>query len=155
MDNYENNSNYYQNNNEQPKNKNYAKGMGIASMVLGIISIICCFTYVQIACALTGLVLGIISKRKQNNGFAVAGIVTASFGLAIAVVSIISSILFKSFFEEFFKKFKDMSPDYLPDEIPDEGLPGGNFSLKRIFNHDKKNDFNKKNNHFLKGNSVH
>jgi hypothetical protein len=86
MDNYEkNNSNYYQNNDEQPKNKNYAKGMGIASMVLGIISIICCFTYVQIACALTGLILGIISKRKQNNGFAVAGIVTASFGLAIAV----------------------------------------------------------------------
>ena len=40
--------------------------------------------------------------------------------------------LFKYFFEEFFKKFKDMYPDYVPDEIPDEGLPGGNFSFKRI-----------------------
>ena len=125
-------SGFSSSNNQPPKNKNYAKGLGIASMVLGIVSLVCCFVYVQIACAVTGLVLGIISKRKQNNGFAVAGIVTSSFGLAIAVVMFLSGILFKSLFEEFFDMFNDMYPDYIPDEIPGDGLPGGNFSFKRI-----------------------
>ncbi len=68
------------------------KGLGIASMVLGIISLACfCLWYVAIACALIGVVLGGvgIAKAKQvnaKNGMAVAGLVCSIISLAVALI---------------------------------------------------------------------
>ncbi len=67
-------------------------GMAIASMVLGIVAIVlmCCNTYIGMACAVVGLILGILHVRKNGkNGMAIAGIVCSAVAIAIAVIAII------------------------------------------------------------------
>ena len=67
------------------------KGLGIASMVLGIISIICSLIYISIPLALLSIILGIISLvKKQKKAFGIAGII-------LSVVSIIITILWSIF----------------------------------------------------------
>jgi hypothetical protein len=65
------------------------KGMAIASLVLGIISL--CMPYAGIATAIVGLVLGIIARKKQQatgmpTGMAIAGIVCSAISLAFAIL---------------------------------------------------------------------
>ena len=68
------------------------KGLGVASMVLGIISLVLfCFWFISIPCALISLILGIVglSKAKSagmNNGMAVAGIVCSAIALVLMVM---------------------------------------------------------------------
>lgn len=59
------------------------KGMAIASMVLGLISLVLFCTGINIITAILAIVFGIIHlvKQKQNHGMAVAGIVTAVVGI--------------------------------------------------------------------------
>lgn len=68
-------------------------GLGVASMVLGILSILfsCCFYYISFPCGLIGLILGAVAVKKGNDGkgMAVAGIVLSIISLAIAVIAII------------------------------------------------------------------
>lgn len=73
-----------------------ARAMGIASMTLGILSLVlcCALWYVSFVIAVTGLILGIISQKKAGNGFAVAGIVTSSCGILLAVVCAMISYIF-------------------------------------------------------------
>lgn len=67
-------------------------GLGVASMVLGILSILfsCCFYYIAFPCGLIGLILGAVAIKKGNNGkgMAVAGLVLSIISLALAVVTI-------------------------------------------------------------------
>ena len=68
------------------------KGMAIASMVLGIVSLVFfCVWYISAVAAIVGLVLGIISLRgdKLGRGMAVAGIVTSAIGLALMILFLI------------------------------------------------------------------
>lgn len=67
-------------------------GLSIASMVLGILSIVCCWIwYLGGFFALVGLVLGIISmvKKCSGKGMAVAGIICSAIGLIISAVMIV------------------------------------------------------------------
>lgn len=68
-------------------------GLGVASMVLGILSIVfsCCFYYVAFPCGLVGLILGAVAIKKGNNGrgMAIAGLVLSIISLALAVVTMI------------------------------------------------------------------
>lgn len=72
------------------------KGMAIASMVLGIVSIVfsCCFYYISFPCAIIGLILGILSVKKipDAKGMAIAGIVLSAISLAFAVIALILTI---------------------------------------------------------------
>lgn len=74
------------------------KGMGIAAMVLGIISLVFfCLWYIAIPCALIGVILGGVSSSKakqagMKNGPATAGIVCSSIALALAVLFIVLMI---------------------------------------------------------------
>ncbi len=67
------------------------KGMGTASLVLGILSLtICCGATLP---AIIGLILGIISAKNakdagMKNGTATAGIICSAIGLAFAVIFI-------------------------------------------------------------------
>lgn len=72
--------------------KKEGKGMGIASMVLGIISVClcCCMHFITLAVAIVGLVLGIISIRRSYNGFALAGIIASAFGILFGLSGIVS-----------------------------------------------------------------
>lgn len=79
--------------NNQPEKKN---GLGIASMVLGILSLLlaCCCYYLGIILGIASIILGILSMRKQEatKGFAIAGIITGGLGLVFAIVIIIIQI---------------------------------------------------------------
>ncbi|MCL2694708.1 MAG: DUF4190 domain-containing protein [Clostridiales bacterium] len=64
------------------------KGLSIASMVLGILG---CIPYAGWACAIVGLILGLVSKKQLKeqgapHGMATAGIICSIIGLAVSVL---------------------------------------------------------------------
>lgn len=73
------------------------KGMGIASMVVGICAIVlgcCLWQWFLLLCGVVGLVLGIMSRKKNEDakGFAIAGIVCSIVALAFFVIVMILRI---------------------------------------------------------------
>ena len=76
-----------------------AKGMGIAAMVLGILSLaMFCFWYLAIPCAIVGAALGGVAQSKAKaagvkNGMAVAGITCSCIALGIAVLFLLLGII--------------------------------------------------------------
>ena len=56
-----------------------SNGLAIASLVLGILSIIMVFVYawVGIICAIVGIVLAVVAKKQNPSGLATAGLVRA------------------------------------------------------------------------------
>ena len=71
------------------------KGMAIASMVLGIISIpAICFWIVGLPCAIVGLILGILyNKENEHSPMATAGIVCSIITIALLVLVLILCIV--------------------------------------------------------------
>ena len=74
--------------------------LAIASMVLGILSIpACCCWFTSTPLAIGGLVLGIVSMQRiranpaawRGGGMAMAGIVTASVGLLLALAALFTT----------------------------------------------------------------
>lgn len=68
------------------------KGLGIASMVLGIIAFaFSCSWYISLPLGLTSLILGVVGKIKaksagSKNGFATAGIICSIFAIAWIII---------------------------------------------------------------------
>lgn len=90
--------------------------MGIISMILGIISMLCCcwFGFLGLIISGAAIVLGILSiKRKEkNSGMAVAGIICGSIGLLLCIFMGIFSLIFSSALEktgENFGKFMNIT----------------------------------------------
>lgn len=94
----------YGNNNIQPEQPQQPQqpqgqksdGLAIASMVLGISSVLfsCCYG-LGIIPAIVGLVLGIIAKTKgQNNGFALTGIITSAIIIFLVIIGVIAFFAF-------------------------------------------------------------
>jgi len=77
---------------EQQKNN----GKAVASMVLGIISVIFIFTgsfsLIGIVLAIIGLILGISAKKESPSGMATAGIVLSIIGLALCAISFLACV---------------------------------------------------------------
>lgn len=77
---------YNQNMNSQMPNqpKQSGSGFAIASMVLGILSIVfaCCYG-IGLVLAIIGLILGVLALKQQRpgKGMAIAGVVTSILGL--------------------------------------------------------------------------
>lgn len=73
-----------------------ADGMGIASLVLGIVSIVmsCCITYIGLGCGIVGVILGVMSNQKNKNGITTAGIVCSIIGIVLSIILIIIGIVF-------------------------------------------------------------
>lgn len=71
------------------------KGMAIASMVLGIVSIpAICFWIVGLPCAIVGLILGILcNKKNEHSPMATAGIVCSIIAIALLVLVLILYIV--------------------------------------------------------------
>ena len=78
------NNQYYQQpaptwNNDEPANNNVGRGQAIASLVTGIIGVVCCGP-----CAIAALILSIIAKSQGNkSGMATAGLVLGIIGILI------------------------------------------------------------------------
>ncbi len=63
------------------------KGMSIAALVLGIVSVVLfCFSYVSIPCAILAIIFGILGKKKGGAGMAKAGLVLGIIALAIVIL---------------------------------------------------------------------
>lgn len=102
-DSYEN---YYESSEEdsyeQPQFENYdnqtsggGSGLAIASMVLGILSVVCCcLSFITVILGIAAVVCGVISIVKGYNGkgMAIAGIVTGGLGLLIGIISFVGAI---------------------------------------------------------------
>ena len=77
------------------------KGLGIASMVVGIVGLLCCG--IIIFPSPVALILGIVARSNSkkagfNNGFATAGIATGAVGTALFIVlPLILSLLYLIF----------------------------------------------------------
>lgn len=72
-----------------------SNGLAIASMVLGIVSIVlCCIWYLSIIAGIVALILGILhNKNNGKNGMSTAGIVCGVIGIILAVVFFIIGML--------------------------------------------------------------
>lgn len=93
---------------------NQYKGLGITSMVLGIVSILLCWTVVMSGlCAVVGAGLGVyyLSKRKQERGFAIAGIATSAFGLILSIFAV-AMILIAGTIETHVPSMEEQTPYY-------------------------------------------
>jgi len=83
----------------QPAPHNPGKGLGIAGMVLGIISLVFFWTaWIAIICAIVGLVLSISGRNRtpagMKNGMAVAGIVTSCIAIGLGLLPVLFGFLF-------------------------------------------------------------
>lgn len=65
--------------------ENKSNGLSIASMVLGIVSLVLwCAWPISIICSILGLVFGIIRlKKPEGKGMAIAGLVTSIIALVL------------------------------------------------------------------------
>ena len=68
-------------------------GFSIASLVMGILSVLCCWIYGGFL-GLIGVVLGIVAltKKESKKGMAIAGIITSVFGIIILVFLLIATV---------------------------------------------------------------
>lgn len=68
------------------------EGLAIASMILGIISLVvsCCFYYISLPCAIISVVLAAVSLKgkRGGRGMAIAGLVCAIISLVPAMIMI-------------------------------------------------------------------
>lgn len=87
--NYNNYNNYAPNQYQQPQDN--SRGLAIASLVLGIVSLFCCGS----VCSIVGIVLGILSRSKKStdNGMATAGIVLSIIGLVLWAIVIVYELI--------------------------------------------------------------
>ncbi len=69
-------------------------GLGIASLVLGICSIVFSWVfYLGIPCGIVGIVLGVKQKRTSPNKLATAGLILSIIGLVCAVLWVLVVLL--------------------------------------------------------------
>lgn len=68
--------------------ENKSNGMAVASLVLGIIGLVCLFflPVLTIILSIVGLVLAIMGKKKNPSGVATAGLVLNIIGLVLSVI---------------------------------------------------------------------
>lgn len=63
------------------------KGLSIASLVLGIVSIVLfCYAYISIPSAILAIVFSILGKKKGGAGMAKAGLILGIIALSIIVL---------------------------------------------------------------------
>lgn len=101
---------------------NKAKGIGIASLVCGILSIVLsCTVVISIACAIAGMTLAVIYlvRRKQERGIAIAGLVTSGVGMLFSLIFI--AFVFVAAVKDVARDVRQLIPFYeeMPQEEPD------------------------------------
>ena len=75
-----------------------SKGMSIAALVLGIISVVLfCFWYLAIPCAILAIIFGILGRKKEKSGMATAGFVLGIVAITISIIIVIIGIAFSAF----------------------------------------------------------
>lgn len=78
--------NDFQNNNMNQPPQGSKKGLGVASLVLGIVSIVLmCIWYIAVPSAIVAIVLGVLARKDpESRGFGTAGMVTGIVGIVFS-----------------------------------------------------------------------
>lgn len=103
------------------KGKPKKMGWSIASMILGILSLILTsFGWVALILGVLAIIFSVIARAKLGyfNGFAIAGLITGIFGTVFGIAAIVIEIFAPQILERLAELLGDMS-DELPDELPD------------------------------------
>ena len=107
---------------EEPKQEK--KGFCIASLVLGIVTLIFfCLWYISIPCGILAIIFGILGIKSTSKGMAIAGLITGSIGLLISTLIVIflfiigftigfSDALNEIDFDDFRTRIEDYKYDY-------------------------------------------
>ena len=92
-------------------------GWSVASMVIGIISLVCCFFgWTGFILGAVSIALSIVSRRKLGyfDGMSVAGLILGIFGLVfgvsvlIAVNFLITEEMMEEFWQEYYKQLEEL-----------------------------------------------
>ena len=116
---FQNNESSYQNEQEyafQMVTKNgkpKTKGWSVASMVLGILSVVCCcLGWSGILMGAGAIILAIVSRRNLGyfDGMTIAGLILGIFGFVFgATILIYTYTLPPEFWEEYFKELENIT----------------------------------------------
>ncbi len=75
--------------------ENNKKGWCIASLVLGIISIVFfCLWNISIPCGVLAIIFGIAGIKSKSKGMAISGLITGAIGLLISMTIVIFIFVF-------------------------------------------------------------
>ncbi len=79
------------------------KGVAIAALVLGIVSLaLCLYWFLSIPAGIVAIVLGVIARRRGvGAGMALAGIITGALGAVLGFVILVLSFAGGSFLDGF------------------------------------------------------
>ena len=71
-----------------------SNGLAIASLVLGIVSIVFCFIiqWLGLIIGIVGIVLGVMAKKKNPTGMATAGLVLSIIGTVLCALVFIACV---------------------------------------------------------------
>ena len=99
---------------QAPQKNTRAHGLAIASMVVGIASIVLCYCYgIGLIGGIVGLILGIVARSRGNNeGFSLAGIILNAFGIVMGVVGLLVLVAMFSeiangTYDDFYRQLQD------------------------------------------------
>lgn len=74
-------------NNKEETQKSESKGMSVAALVLGIVSVVFCSVgLVNIACGVLAIIFGIKGKKRNGKGMAQAGFILGIIGLSLRAI---------------------------------------------------------------------
>lgn len=85
------------------------KGFAITSLILGILSLLCCICYAGLYFGIPGLIFGILQKPNAEGrkpGMATAGIILSAIGLALTIGMIIMILFSPTFWDSFREGFE-------------------------------------------------
>ncbi len=87
--------------NQNMGNQPESKGLSIAAMVLGIVSVVLyCFVYISIPCSILAIIFGFVGKNKGAKGMAIAGIVLGIIALALYILTWLGVASFVNVFSD-------------------------------------------------------
>ena len=99
---------------QAPQKNTRAHGLAIASMVVGIASIVLCYCYgIGLIGGIVGIILGIVARSRGNNeGFSLAGIILNAFGIVMGVVGLLVLVAMFSeiaigTYDDFYRQLQD------------------------------------------------
>lgn len=91
-----------------------SKGMSIAALVLGIVSLVMlCIWYISIPCSILAIIFGILGRKKGGKGMGTAGLV---LGIITVVFLVIIYILFVAGIATMFSLLKDIDYNNIDSE---------------------------------------
>ena len=83
---------------QMPEQKPSANACQIISLILGILSIICCcFGIISTVFAIAGIILAIVGNKKQKHGVGTGGLVCSIIGLVLSLIILAISFAGRSY----------------------------------------------------------